>query len=1603
MPTFTNAGRCVAFTVRPTAGYECLPGAVASTSGTATTITYPALTLNVTNGTSVVVRGTVNTRPDVVIPTPTGHTLIDANGNQPGYGTYRLNTTTSAPAATSAVSRGSANTSFSVEVKDVNMPVLAATDGRDTMSAAPTATPPVSATQAAYRFFAPGAEASSAALMGQDNPAIGNLDNGDGLGTLRVRMQSTAASTFQATDDWQLQWEKNGNGSWRDVAIPPTLLHMYDETNYSGSSLAFGISSLQEIGQGFLGRGGKITKAGFYIAKNGSPAAGNVTCALYRMGNGVLGTTGVPDNPPVVVATSTTSIPVTSLSSAGFTWVDFDFDGTFTMVSDVPYFIVLRCPTVGNASNAPSMAIDQSSPTHAGNVATRQQNGNWSPAGTMDAIFRIYGDDVVIPYDDPALTDGQATTNRLTGGTGTFVPGKVSEDGLVDNQGISADNFTELSYSLQIKAASFTQGDVLRFRVLYNGAPDVLTFAVVPQLNVTKTIAPQTVTLAVTDGTDTMSAVLPVDTAQLYLSTNFTQRTAGVHRAINSAKLNGTAVGWVPLAMGTQRVSVSNVQSAQVTPVNGPTNGIEVVASGNPMEWFSPPVDKNFTLSGNIECQLWDSSIPGTNCAGNFILERLDSQMNVVSTIVKSTNTVATTNTPTKRNIVVTPTSTNMVKGDRFRLRLFLDDAPTMVATAVMQLDIGTIGGVPDAVGDTWIKFDDKFNFQEQRPSGTVLYLTDTAGPAVGAQLEKEMWTARGSGPAAGTITTVTGWQAGNGIQFASAGTAIEWYTKPLTSFSLDGIVEVNLRPSATDTNDAGIRVEIAVVNNDGSSPVIWCNAPIVASATPGGPPTTNVSGGVLLAETEWKSWLSGPTTAVADNQRLRLRVFGTNMGTTQMFVGATVSFNYGGTTASAAGDAWIQLPQTITEFGASQDSTGTLVVTDGVDTLASAATTTAPTHSSTLAVTDGTDTIANTATTGPPTFSSTLVLSDGLDTISAAGQPTPPTHTAALVITDGADTIVGTATATPPTHTATLVKTDGIDTMVATATAAAAPTFTATLVITDGPDTIVAAGRFGPTGTFAVTDGPDTIITAATATPPTHSATLAITDGIDTIVASAQALAPGFNAALTVTDGADTIVASAQATPPTHTGSVVQTDGRDTVVATATAGVLATLTATDGADQWFSTSTTTSPTQSSTLSVTDGLDTLAAAVSTTAPTHTATLVRTDGADTIALSALTATGSTGSLTLSDGVDTVAASGVATPPGLGSFLSVFDGADTLAATATATPPTQTATLTATDGADTFSATETATPPTHSATFSVSDNVDVLTAVVSTIAPIQTGILLTTDGQDSIVATGSHAAPGNTAGAITVSDNPDTLVATATATIPTHTATLVITDGQDTFGGTTAATPPTHDSAVNVSDGRDTIVAVGAHSIPGSSATLVLADGTDTLTSAPATVAPVSNATVVQTDGKDTMVAVAVHTPPGNSSTFFSLADGIDSLVTAVLATPPTHSSTFALVEGRDTMLSSASGAPPLHLSSLLLADRVDTLAAAVNTIAPVMTSSFALADSRDTLAAVINAYDDNFQGSYVYWWDGTKFVRVAVRMGNGQRASIRLGTGDRFRV
>ena len=91
-------------------------------------------------------------------------------------------------------------------------------------------------------------------------------------------------------------------------------------------------------------------------------------------------------------------------------------------------------------------------------------------------------------YTSANLTDAAATTQRLSSGTGAFVAGEIAEtDGLLTDWRLTADNFSELLYAVQLQAGDLVAGDAVTFRVLRNGSV-FDTYSVTPTVNIANAV-----------------------------------------------------------------------------------------------------------------------------------------------------------------------------------------------------------------------------------------------------------------------------------------------------------------------------------------------------------------------------------------------------------------------------------------------------------------------------------------------------------------------------------------------------------------------------------------------------------------------------------------------------------------------------------------------------------------------------------------------------------------------------------------------------------------------------------------------------------------------------------------------------------------------------------------------------------------------------------------------------------------------------------------------------------------------------------------------------------------------------------------------------------
>jgi hypothetical protein len=193
----------------------------------------------------------------------------------------------------------------------------------------------------------------------------------------------------------------------------------------------------------------------------------------------------------------------------------------------------------------------------------------------------------------------------------------------------------------------------------------------------------------------------------------------------------------------------------------------------------------------------------------------------------------------------------------------------------------------------------------------TTIYLTDVAASdVVVGPVAREAWTSRGSGVVNDVTNTQAGFTSPIQVTDTAGGTSVQWFTKQLQAVTLTGMAVANIRAQAPGAANASIRLEIARVASDGTSPTVW--ASWCMSANNGRLGELNTS---EAAETVN---VSGDDLAISDGQRLRIRLYIDDYPLAAMGASQTVTNYYGGTTAGASGDTYITFPVTLTEYTAS-------------------------------------------------------------------------------------------------------------------------------------------------------------------------------------------------------------------------------------------------------------------------------------------------------------------------------------------------------------------------------------------------------------------------------------------------------------------------------------------------------------------------------------------------------------------------------------------------------------------------------------------------------------------------------------------------------------
>jgi len=329
-------------------------------------------------------------------------------------------------------------------------------------------------TQAAFRFYEDGTESGSTAIDTQDTNITRDVSGGDSNLQLRVRLQETNAVIALTTDDYQLQYELNDSASWENVDQTTSLTATY---YFDGSDAA--VTDPNNVWTNEA----NLTDSDATPSTFATTTATGSTSSNYMLAEGTNAPTS-GDSITQVRARVFGRAPVggSTLSAAIYT------------------------NTLGELLGTPALATGETDVWSAyATLSTPSGGWTWTKVSQLEtkvygtaaaATLRAYKVEVEVTYDafspgtevigfnSASLTDGNATTNRLGSGTGSFIAGEISEDGLVDNLAITASNYTELLYSLTIESTAVADNDTLDFRVLRNGATTGMTYTVTPRITI---------------------------------------------------------------------------------------------------------------------------------------------------------------------------------------------------------------------------------------------------------------------------------------------------------------------------------------------------------------------------------------------------------------------------------------------------------------------------------------------------------------------------------------------------------------------------------------------------------------------------------------------------------------------------------------------------------------------------------------------------------------------------------------------------------------------------------------------------------------------------------------------------------------------------------------------------------------------------------------------------------------------------------------------------------------------------------------------------------------------------------------------------------------
>jgi hypothetical protein len=323
--------------------------------------------------------------------------------------------------------------------------------------------------------------------------------------------------------------------------------------------------------------------------------------------------------------------------------------------------------------------------------------------------------------------------------------------------------------------------------------------------------------------------------------------------------------GTSPPLLLTETIGTGAGSTLGTTTVAGMTAGRLLPTETNPRFFITAPLAADVTIIGTVSFDVYaHESSMNANATVRVALYRVDEQGGLTLIVDSSFGTELGTSKALK-SWTASPTSTAMKRGDRFAALVLWDDAGAITMGNGFTCTF-TFGGENADASDSRISFTETPTFITADPSGSTYYLRDTASDISGG---KVLSTVQGSGTVEAVHTTLTGPLTFPGDQWTltAGGSDAEWFTPALDAFTLQDVVLAEVRNRGTLLADRlensaspfdTLVLELAVVDADGTNPVVWARS--YTSTTDTADPK--------------KHYLTGPALAVGQGKRLRFRPF---------------------------------------------------------------------------------------------------------------------------------------------------------------------------------------------------------------------------------------------------------------------------------------------------------------------------------------------------------------------------------------------------------------------------------------------------------------------------------------------------------------------------------------------------------------------------------------------------------------------------------------------------------------------------------------------------------------------------------------------------------